>query len=321
MEPTIIRQRAAIREGGVSFSNDPAVAISNDPNEPITIRMKKNSETALGAQQRLRRIEGRHNPLVKQLRQAFSRAELTESGDCAVEGLRILEEAIRSGLRFSAVFFRESAQDRAERLLPQIGAQVETLLLPDKLFDSLVPSESPQGVAALVRLKEFSLDDTMERLQVGPIVVLSGLQDPGNLGTIVRSAEAFGSAAVVLGEGTVSPFNSKVVRASAGSVFRLPVIHGHGKSAVTKLEEVSEKLRAKGVRLIATSSHKGTPLDQADLKGAVAIYFGNEGSGLPREVMAKMDETVVIPHTAQVESLNAGVAASIVLYEAARQRQ
>ena len=202
--------------------------------------MKKASEPALSAQHRLRRIEGRHNPLVKQLRQAFSRAELTEGGDCAIEGLRILEEAIRSGLRFSAVFFRESAQDRAERLLPQIGAQVETLLLPDKLFDSLVPSESPQGVAALVRLKEFSLDDVLEkeRVQVGPIVVLAGLQDPGNLGTILRSSEAFGSAGVVLGEGTVSPFNSKVVRASAGSVFRLPVIHGQahsqGKSASGK---------------------------------------------------------------------------------------
>jgi TrmH family RNA methyltransferase len=289
--------------------------------------MKKPSETALSAKHRLRRIEGRHNPLVKQLRLAFSRAELTDAGDCAIEGLRILEEAIRSGLRFSAVFFRESAQDRAERLLPQIGAQVETLLLPDKLFDTLVPSESPQGVAALVRLKEFSLDDVTEteRLQVGPIIVLAGLQDPGNLGTILRSSEAFGSAGVVLGEGTVSPFNSKVVRASAGSVFRLPVIHGQtnerGKPSTAKLEEVSEKLRLKDVRLIATSSHKGTPLDQADLKGAVAIFFGNEGSGLSREVMAKMDEVIAIPHTQQVESLNAGVAASIVLYEAARQRK
>src|SRR5271169_6842220 len=231
--------------------------------------MKNSSEPALSAQHRLRRIEGRHNPLVKQLRLAFSRAELTESGDCAIEGLRILEEAIRSGLRFSAVFFRDSAQDRAERLLPQLGAQVETLLLPDPLFDSIVPSESPQGVAAFVRLKHFSLDDVVEkeRLQVGPIVVLAGLQDPGNVGTILRSAEAFGSAGVVLGEGTVSPFNSKVIRASAGSVFRLPVIHGQsharGKSSTAKLEEVSNKLRAKGVRLIATSSHKGTPLDQA----------------------------------------------------------
>jgi RNA methyltransferase, TrmH family len=283
--------------------------------------MKNPPAPALSAQERLRRIEGRHNPLVKQLRQAFSRSELTAAGDCAIEGLRILEEAIRSGLRFRAVFFRESAQDRAERLLPQIGAQVETLLLPDKLFDTLVPSESPQGVAALVRLKEFSLDDVTERLQVGPIVVLAGLQDPGNLGTILRSSEAFGSAGIVLGEGTVSPFNSKVVRASAGSVFRLPIVHRQGKSATTKLEVVSEKLRAQGVRLIATSSHKGTPIDQTDLKRPAAIFFGNEGSGLARELMARMDESIVIPHTPQVESLNAGIAASIVLYEAERQRR
>src|SRR5712692_2135190 len=283
--------------------------------------MTKTSESAPGARQRLRRIEGRHNALVKQLRWAFSRAERTEEGDCAIEGLRILEEAIRSGLRFRAVFFRESTQDRAERLLPQIGAHVETLLLPDKLFDSVVPSETPQGVAALVRLKEWSLEDILERMQIGPVVVLAGLQDPGNLGTILRSAEAFGSAGVVLGEGTVSPFNSKVIRASAGSVFRLPIVRGHGKPAQHKLGEVSEKLRALGVRLVATSSHKGTPLDQADLKGAVAIFFGNEGAGLPREVMAEMDEFISIPHTQQVESLNAGVAASIVLYEAARQRK
>src|SRR3984885_15035254 len=280
--------------------------------------MKSSSEAAVRVQNRLRRIEGRHNSLVKQLRQAFSRAELTESGDCAIEGLRIVEEAIRSGLRLSAVFFRESAQDRAERLLPQIGAQVETLLLPDKLFDSLVPSESPQGVAAFVRLKEFSLDNVLERLQVGPIVVLAGLQDPGNLGTILRSSEAFGSAGVVLGEGTVSPFNSKVIRASAGSMFRLPVIVA---KAAGGLEEISAKLREKNVRLIATSSHKGTPLDQANLTGASAVFIGSEGSGLPRAVLAQVDELVAIPHTPQVESLNAGVAGSIVLYEAERQRR
>src|SRR3984885_3265816 len=144
--------------------------------------MTRASESA-PAQHRLRRIEGRHNALVKDLRQAFASAERTEDGNCAIEGLRIVEEATRSGLRFHAVFFRESAQNLAERLLPQIGANVETLLLPDKLFDGAVPSETPQGVAALVRVKEFALGDVLERLQVGPVMVLLGLQDPGNLGT------------------------------------------------------------------------------------------------------------------------------------------
>lgn len=280
--------------------------------------MSRTSETAPSPQHRLRRIEGRHNALVKELRQAFAHAERTEDGSCAIEGLRIVEEAIRSGLRFRAVFFKESAQNLAERLLPQIGAQVDTLSLPDKLFDGIVPSENPQGVAALMRLKEFSFADVLERLQVGPVMVLAGLQDPGNLGTILRSAEAFGSAGVVLGEGTVSPFNSKVIRASAGSIFRLPVIL---TKAAGGLEEISAKLRAQSVRLIATSSHKGTPLDQAKLRGPVAVFVGSEASGLPRAVLGQADELVAIPHMPQVESLNAGVAGSIVLYEAARQRQ
>jgi len=276
--------------------------------------MKKLSETASAARGRLRRIEGRHNPLVKLLRQAFAGADCTRDGDCAVEGLRIVEEAIRSGLRFRAVFFRESEQDLAGRLLPQIGTHVETLLLPNKIFDNAVPSETPQGVAALVHLKEFSLEEILERLQLGPVVVIAGLQDPGNLGTILRSAEAFGGAGVVLGEGTVSLFNAKVVRASAGSIFRVPVIR-------RKLDAVSSQLRAQEIRLVATSSHKGTPLGEARLTGALAMFIGNEGSGLPRDLMTRMDEVVVIPHAPQVESLNAGVATSILLYEAARQRK
>lgn len=268
--------------------------------------------------QRLRKIEGRHNPLVKDVRQAFARGELTADGNCAIEGLRIVEEAIRSGLRLRAVLFKQSAENVAERLLPQIGSHVETLLLADSLFDSVVPSETPQGVAALVRLKEFTLDAILERLQLGPIIVVVGLQDPGNLGTILRSAEAFGSAGAILGEGTVSRLNAKAIRASAGSIFRLPVVpaHSYGGSEV-----LLDSLRKQAVRLIATSSHKGTAIDQARLTGPSAIFIGNEGSGLSKSLMPQMDELIAIPHSEHVESLNAGVAASIVLYEAARQNR
>ena len=261
---------------------------------------------------RLRRIEGRHNALVKELRAAFAHGELTPDGYCAIEGMRILEEAIRSGLKFKAVFFRASAENRAERLLPQLADHVETLLLPDKLFASAVPSETPQGVAALVRCKTFKLEDVLAKSQAGPLLAIAGVQDPGNLGTILRSAEAFGAGGILLGEGTVNPFNSKVIRASAGSVFRLPIVQ-------IKLPEVLDQMRHLGLRLIATSSHKGTPLDQAMLSGPLAIFIGSEGAGLPRELLTQMTDTVSIPHSPAVESLNAGVAASIVLYEAARQ--
>jgi TrmH family RNA methyltransferase len=265
------------------------------------------------AHSRLRRIEGRHNALVKELRTAFAHGELTPDGYCAIEGMRILEEAIRSGLKFKAVFFRASAENRAERLLPQLAAHVETLLLPDKLFASAVPSETPQGVAALVRCKPFTVDDVLAKSKAGPLLAIAGVQDPGNLGTILRSAEAFGAGGVLLGDGTVSPFNSKVIRASAGSVFRLPIVQA-------KLAGTLDQMRELGLRLIATSSHKGTPLDQATLTGALAIFIGSEGGGVPRDLLAEMTEIVAIPHSPTVESLNAGVAASIVLYETTRQK-
>jgi TrmH family RNA methyltransferase len=264
-------------------------------------------------QSRLRRIDGRHNALVKELRQAFARGELTEDGYCAVEGLHILEEAIRSGLKFRAVFFSSSAATKAERLLPQLGAHVETVMLPDRLFASAVPSEAPQGVAALVRWKEVSLDVVLAKAQAGPLLAIAGVQDPGNLGTILRSAEAFGAAGALLGEGTVSPFNPKVVRASAGSVFRLPTVRA-------KLAAAIASMRKQGLRLIATSSHKGTPLPEAKLGGSLVVFIGSEGAGLPRDLISEMDEVVAIPHSPRVESLNAGVAASIVLYEISRQK-
>jgi TrmH family RNA methyltransferase len=276
----------------------------------------KETKTSGGpnADARLRRIQGRHNALVKALRQAFSRGEPTSDGYGAIEGFRILEEAIRSGLRFRAVFFSESAAPRAERLLSQLGAQVETLLLPDKLFASAVPSDAPQGVAALARWKEFSLDDVLAKSAAGPLLAVAGVQDPGNMGTILRSAEAFGAGGVLLGEGTVSMFNPKVVRASAGSVFRLPL-------ARTKLSGALGVMKERGVRLVATDSHRGTPLDQARLSGPLAIFIGREGAGLPRDLIKAMDEVVAIPQAPQVESLNAAVAASIVLYEVMRQRK
>ncbi len=265
------------------------------------------------AESRLRLVEGRHNTLVKELRKAFFRSQPAPDGSVAIEGVRIIEEAVRSGLKFRAVFFSASAENRAQKLLPQLGSHVETVILPDKLFASAVPSEGPQGVAALVHLKKYHLDHILKQAESGPVVALAGLQDPGNLGTILRSAEAFGATGVLLGEGTVSALNAKVIRASAGSVFRLPVLPAD-------LAAVLPTLRERGSRLLATSSHKGIPLPEANLSGPTVILVGNEGAGIPRELTPFVDETVAIPHSPHVESLNAGIAASIILYEVARQR-
>lgn len=262
----------------------------------------------------LRLVSGKHNPRLKELRHAFRRGELTVEGECAIEGVKLVEEALRSGQKLGGIFFRESSRALAEKLMPQINARVEAMLLPDTLFDSIAPSETPQGVAALVKLKPTTAEQLLDRAATGPIVVAAGIQDPGNLGTILRSAEAFGAAGVFLAEGTAGPYNLKVLRASAGSIFRLPVVQTSSTSLIPLL-------RTRKVRLAATSSHKGTPLPEANWTLPLAIFIGNEGAGLPRDLLPQMDETLVIPQAAQVESLNAGVAASIVLYEAARKRK
>ncbi len=274
--------------------------------------MKQDTKAARPTAQTARlRAVGSHNARLKDLRLAFRRAELTARGECAIEGVKLLEEALRHGQHLDTVFFSESARPLAEKLLDQIGARTETLVLPTALFNSIVPSETPQGVAALLKLRTFSAAQLLDRANQGPLVVAAGLQDPGNLGTILRSAEAFGAAGIFLTEGTVSPYNSKVLRGSAGSIFRLPFLQ------ISSAELIPD-LRARGIRLLATSSHKGTPLSEANWALPLAIFIGNEGSGLPHEILHQMDETVVIPQAAPVESLNAGVAASIVLYEAAR---
>jgi RNA methyltransferase, TrmH family len=269
------------------------------------------------ARDRLRPITGKHNPLLKGLRGVYAHGNLTDDGCYGIEGVRSMEEAIRSGVRFRAVFFSDAdnaAMERVtQRMLQQVGHKVETFSVPAKLFQEVVASESPQGVAALVHRKESSLADVLRGGQPALLMVAAGLQDPGNLGTILRSAEAFGAGGVVLGEGTVSVYNPKTVRATAGSIFRLPVV-------AAKLADLIPQLREQGVKLFATSSHKGTPLAEAPLAEPAAFFIGNEGAGLARDVMAKMDGVLAIPQVRPVESLNAGVAASIILYEAARQR-
>jgi TrmH family RNA methyltransferase len=210
------------------------------------------------------------------------------------------------------VFFSESARPRAHKLIPQLSLQTETLLLPDEVFSSAVPSETPQGVAALVKIKTVKLDEAFAPAPA-LLIISAGVQDPGNLGTIVRSADAFGATGLLLGERTVSQWNWKAVRASAGSMFRVPAVK-------VALANGLQGVKARGVPILATSSHKGTVISQVDLRGPVALIVGNEGAGLPKDVLAQADEIVAIPQSSRVESLNAGIAASIILYEAARQR-
>jgi len=262
---------------------------------------------------RLRRIDSRQNARVKELRRAFAEATPNQQGEVAIEGMHLVEEAIRSGLKLATVFFSDSARERAHKLLPQLSSHTEALLLPDTVFAGAVPTETPQGVAALVRVKPGTLENIL-KAEPALLVITAGLQDPGNLGTICRSAEAFGVTGLLLGERTVSPWNWKAMRASAGSLFRL-------LAAKVELAAALPEIKSRGIHVLATSSHKGIAISDIDLRQPVAFIIGNEGAGVPKDVLAQADETVAIPQASSVESLNAGIAASILLYEAARQRK
>jgi len=258
-------------------------------------------------------LVGARHPLLRRFREAWRRGELTEDGCCAVEGLHLVEEAFRSPVEVVALLAARSAEERLGRFEAAANGRVRSYVTSDRLFRSLAPTETPQGIAALLRLREQPLEECLARANA-LVAVLMGVQDPGNLGTVLRSLEAFGGAACLLGPDTVSPFNPKAVRASAGSLFRVPVYRR------LRLEEIFGACKRHGVQTVALAADGGRRLSDVNLTGAAAFLVGREGSGLPGAVLSRADIVARVPMTAGVESLNAAVAASLALYEAARQR-
>jgi TrmH family RNA methyltransferase len=260
-------------------------------------------------------LQSPQNALIKRYRRAFRSGDLTEDGCCAIEGLHLVEEALQSpGVKIVSVLAAESAKTRLGKLASGYGGTLPCHLTTNKIFDSLCQTETPQGVVALVRLSEQKLVDVLATPNL-LAAVLVGVQDPGNLGTILRGLEAFGGNACLLTSGSVSPYNSKAVRASAGSLLRLPVFP---KLSLAKAAKFCQQA---GAKTIGLSPEKGTPLDEIDLIGPVAFFVGGEGAGLPASVLGELDLSARIPLAGPVESLNAAMAASLAFYETARQRR
>jgi TrmH family RNA methyltransferase len=253
------------------------------------------------------------NPLLKDIRKALSRGGLTASGCCVVETFHLLEEAMNSHCRVRTVIAAESVRDRVEDLLRNHG-DVRLSIVTDKLLEATAHVATSQGVIALVDPPEHTVEQTLGAESL--VVVIDGLQNPGNLGTILRSAEAFEATGLLLLKGSVSPFNPKALRASAGSVFRVPFVSGLDETTVL------EALRDSGANLYAAvpnaNGHIGSSPSDADLTCPCAIIIGSEGQGV-RQVLREAARDISIP-TAGVESLNAAVSAAILLYEARRQR-
>lgn len=254
------------------------------------------------------------NPLVKDVRRAIERGGLTREGWCIAETFHLLEEALRDA-EVRQVLAVESARARVEGLLGR-RTEVPVAILPDRLFQSVSATETSQGVVALVSLREWSLEDCVRpgvESQQALLVVLDGVQDPGNVGSIVRASEAFGASGALLLKGTASPYNAKTLRASAGSLFRVPFLHSAGAA------ETRSVLGQKGITLYAAVPGQTRRAADVDLAGKCALIIGSEAHGISRELRAAAIE-IAIPTTG-VESLNAAMAAGILLYEASRQRR
>jgi len=258
-------------------------------------------------------ISSRTNPRVKQLRAAFAGHARLSGGLIAIEGEHLLFEALRAGIAFKTVFLSERIF--APAWLP---SSVELLTLTDEVFASVVDTQSPQGIAALLVPPSWMLEDAFPSDGIPLLLVAAGLQDPGNLGTLIRSAEAFGATAVLTTPGTVNQWNQKALRASAGSVFRVPAI------ASTTADLILLRPRVHLFAAVADSDAdlqtSTVPIAAANLRQPCALLIGNEGAGLSNELLEIADTRITIPTPGKVESLNAAIAGSLLLYEASRQR-
>jgi len=276
-----------------------------------------------------RKLEGQHHPLAKRVRQMLRSGELIDvmaesvgpddspsgnlPGAVLLETPRMVEEALSSGVPISALLVRSNAKARFEGLIARLPVRTVLYEVSTKVFDTLSTTETSPGLLALAEAPRWRDDDLFPLRSPALILVLAGLQDPGNLGTILRAAEAFGATGVVLAPGTVSPYNAKALRATAGAIFRIPILRGLSAPEIVAL------LRRKSVKLFATVVSGGLAPARADFSAPLAVVLGSESAGIPPEFRTT-GEPLTIPLVPRAESLNVASAASVILYEIARQR-
>lgn len=252
-------------------------------------------------------ITSRGNAWLKRLRHAAARGGATASGTALAESPLLLHEALRADIEIERVFASERTQARIAAVVPP-HRRIPVHVVADRLFDEVATTSRNQGVLALVRLPTWR----PEQVFAGLTLALDAVQDPGNAGSIARSAEAFGASGLVFLKGSAAPANPKALRAAAGSLFRLPFLEGVEPAMFL------EFVRERGKALFAADARGGTPLSEADLAPDAAVVIGSESHGVAPALLAAATP-VAIP-TAAVESLNAAAAAAVIAYEAARRR-
>ncbi len=259
-------------------------------------------------------ISSKDNSIIKTAKQLQQKKFRDKTGTFLIEGYHLLEEALKSRMLFDFVVFSEEVLDKTEaRALVALLEEnhIDCYKMPDQIFQTLVETESPQGVVGAVHKPKWDERAVLHKPE-GNILVLDRLQDPGNVGTMIRTAEAAGYRAILAMKGTVDIYGSKVIRSAMGSLFRMPVLYCDSPTVAL------EKLEKAGKSTVCTTLDTGVYYHQISLSKNVAIIIGNEGSGICHEFKAGATHKVKIPMQGEIESLNAAMAAGILMYEGVR---
>lgn len=251
-------------------------------------------------------IESKNNNLFKEIKKLKEKKHRIKSNKYLIEGLRFVEEAIKSKVSIDSIIFTESFKEKNPDLFLKINENIKLIQMNEALLKQLCSTENPQGIVGVINMQN-------KELKSGELVVLvDKVQDPGNMGTIIRTAHAAGAAGIVMTKGTVDIYNDKTLRSTMGSIFYIPIVEDDSLDFV-------KSLKKEGHKLVVSSLQGKNNFFEENLQGKVMIAVGNEGNGVSEEVYDIADIKVKIPMPGEAESLNVAVATSIMIYEKIRQ--
>lgn len=251
-------------------------------------------------------IESKNNNLFKEIKKLKEKKHRIKSDKYLIEGLRFVEEAIKSKVSIDSIIFTESFKEKNPDLFLKINENIKLIQMNEALLKQLCSTENPQGIVGVINMQN-------KELKSGELVVLvDKVQDPGNMGTIIRTAHAAGAAGIVMTKGTVDIYNDKTLRSTMGSIFYIPIVEDDSLDFV-------KSLKKEGYKLVVSSLQGKNNFFEENLQGKVMIAVGNEGNGVSDEVYDIADIKVKIPMPGEAESLNVAVATSIMIYEKIRQ--
>ncbi|WP_123054335.1 RNA methyltransferase [Clostridium sp. JN-1] len=255
------------------------------------------------------KIYSKDNNLIKETKKLSEKKYRTKKNKFLIEGFRFVSEALSSNFDVPIIFLNEKVQYKWNDLKLQLKVcdYTKVYLLTDKLFNYISNTDNPQGIAALVENRKINVKN-----ETGFYVLVDKVQDPGNMGTIIRTADAADALGVILTKGTVDIYNEKTLRATMGSIFHIPIIYDEN------LEKLS-LLKKSGFKLIVSSLDADKSFYDLNLQGKVIIALGNEGSGVSSQILNLADTKVKIPMPGNAESLNVSTAGAIMMFEIVRQ--